>query len=178
MSVRDIPNALTILRLCLVGVLWVLALLHWPVAFVICLAVAWFTDAIDGVIARTYHVESKQGAVLDSVADNSIQISQPFWLWLLRPEIYTHYWHLIAILLVLFVGGMILQWLRRAPMHTWANKVTAWLVAAFLLYTYAFGLCVWFMWVTFVGLVYAMGEAILILLFKDDVSEDTKSLWT
>ena len=178
MSVRDIPNALTITRLCLVAVLWVLALLHAPTAFVFVLAIAWFTDAIDGVIARTYHLESKQGAVLDSVADNTIQISQPFWLWLLRPEIYTHYWHLIAILIVLFVVEMILCWLRRAPMHTWANKVTAWLVAAFLLYTYAFGLCVWFMWVTFVGLAYAMGEAILILLFKDDVSEDTKSLWT
>ena len=178
MRLKDLPNALTILRLCLVGVLWALAALHWPITFVIVLAIAWFTDAIDGVIARTYHLESKQGAVLDSVADNSIQISQPFWLWLLRPEIYTHYWHLIAILLVLFLAGMILQWVRRAPMHTWANKVTAWLVAAFLLYTYAFGLVPIFMWITLVGLAYAMAEGILILLFKDEVSEDTKSLWS
>jgi cardiolipin synthase len=178
MSIRNLPNALTTLRLCLVVVLWALALRHWPITFVIVLAVAWFTDAIDGAIARTYHLESKQGAMLDSVADNTIQISQPFWLWRLRPEIYTHYWHVIAILLVLFIAGMILQWLRRAPMHTWANKVTAWLVAAFLLYTYAFGLNPPFMWVTFVGLAYAMTEGVLILLFKDNVSEDTKSLWS
>lgn len=177
MSVKNLPNALTVLRLCLVAVLWVLALAHWPVAFVICLAVAWFTDAIDGTIARMYHIESKQGAVLDSIADNSIQISQPFWLWLLRPEIYTHYWPLIAIMIVLFVAEMILCWLRKAPMHTWANKATAWLIAAFLLYTYAFGVSPVFMWMTFLGLFYAMGEAILILLFKDEVSEDTKSWW-
>lgn len=177
MWLRQLPNALTVLRLCLVGVLWVLALLHWPAAFVIVLAVAWFTDAIDGAIARAYHLESRQGAMLDSIADNSIQISQPFWLWLLRPEIYTHYWVLIVILLILFVAGMVLQWLRRAPMHTYANKVTAWLVAAFLLYTYAFGLNVPFMWITFIGLAYAMTEAILILLLKDEVSEDTRSLW-
>jgi cardiolipin synthase (CMP-forming) len=153
MILKNLPNALTILRLGLVLVLWVLALSHAPVAFVIILAVAWFTDAIDGTIARTYHLESKQGAVLDSVADNSIQLSQPFWLWLLRPEVYTHYWPLIAILLLLFIVGMILQWQRRAPMHTYANKATAWLF-------------------------YAMGEGILILLLKDEVSEDTKSLWS
>lgn len=178
MHLKNLPNALTILRLCLVLVLWVLALMHWPIAFVIVLAIAWFTDAIDGTIARTYHLESKQGAVLDSVADNTIQLSQPFWLWLLRPEIYTHYWPLIVILLLLFIVGMVLQWQRRAPMHTVANKVTAWLVAAFLLYTYPFGLNVPFMWITFVGLFYAMGEGILILLLKDEVSEDTKSLWS
>jgi len=178
MHLRGLPNALTSLRIGLVGVLWVLALVHWPVAFVIVLAVAWLTDAVDGAIARTYHLESKQGAMLDSIADNAIQISQPFWLWLLRPEIYTHYWGLIVILLVLFITGMVLQWLRHAPLHTWANKITAWLVALFLLGTYAFGLCVPFMWVTFLGLAYALSEGILILLFKDEVSENTRSWWT
>jgi cardiolipin synthase (CMP-forming) len=178
MSIKNVPNALTMLRLCLVVVLWAWALLHWPTVFVITLAVAWFTDAIDGTIARKYHLESKHGAVMDSVADNSIQISQPFWVWLLRPELYTHYWHLIATLVLLFVVGMVLQWQRRAPMHTWANKASAWLIAAFLLYTYAFGVAPWFMWVTFVGLAYAMFESILILLFKDQVSEDTKSIWS
>jgi cardiolipin synthase (CMP-forming) len=178
MSVKNVPNALTYLRLCLMLVLWVLALKHWPTAFVITLAVAWFTDAIDGTIARRYHVQTPRGAVLDSIADNSIQISQPFWLWLLRPEIYTDYWHLIGTLVVLFIAAMVLTWLRRAPMHTWANKATAWLIALFLLYTYAFGVAPWFMWVTFVGLTYATLESILILLFKDDASEDTKSLWS
>jgi cardiolipin synthase (CMP-forming) len=177
MILRNLPNALTILRICLVGVLWVLALNHLPTAFVIVLAVAWFTDSIDGVIARTYHLESKQGAALDSIADNSIQISQPFWLAFLRPEIYTHYWPVIATLVVLFIVEMILSWQRRAPMHTWANKITAWIVALFLLGTYAFGVNAVCMWITFATLCYAMGEAILILLFRDDASEDTRSLW-
>lgn len=178
MRFKDVPNAICALRIALVPVLWVLAVKDLSTAFVIVLAVAWLTDAVDGYLARTYHLESKLGAVLDSIADNSIQISQPFWLWLLRPEVYDRYWHLVATLVLLFVAGMVLQWQRRAPMHTWANKITAWLVAAFLLYTYAFGLNAPFMWVTFIGLTYAMLEGILILLFKREVSEKTKSLWS
>ena len=177
MRVQNIPNALTTLRLCLVVVLWALALLHWPTVFVIALALAWFTDAIDGTIARHYHIESKHGAALDSVADNSIQISQPFWLALLRPEIYTHYWPLIATLVWMFVIAMWLSYERKAPMHTRANKITAWIIALFLLYTYAFGVNAPFMWFTFITLSYATLESILILVFRDDASEDTKSLW-
>ena len=177
MHLKNLPNALTILRLCLVPVLWVLALAHLPTAFVIVLALAWFTDAIDGYVARTYHLESKLGAMLDSIADNAIQISQPVWLWLLRPEVYIRYWPLVAILVLLFIVEMFLSWQRRAPMHTLANKITAWIVAAFLLYTYAVGLNGLFLWFTFLTLCYAMGEAVLILLLKDEASEDTKSWW-
>lgn len=177
MYLKHVPNAICILRLCMIPVLWYIAYLRARGWFVGALAFTWFTDAIDGHIARTYHVESKLGAVLDSIADNSVQLSMPFWLWMLVPELYVRYWYLVVIMLVLFIAGMALQWYRRAPLHTYANKFTAWVLAVFLLYTFAVGLSPVFMWITFFALVYAMGEGLLILMVKREVSENTRSLW-
>ncbi|MEN6645126.1 MAG: CDP-alcohol phosphatidyltransferase family protein [Armatimonadia bacterium] len=177
MYLKHVPNAICILRLCLIPFLWYLAYLRARGFFVGALAFTWFTDAVDGYLARTYHLESKLGARLDSIADNAVQLSMPFWLWLLRPELYQRYWYLVAVMLVLFVASMILQWYRRAPLHTYANKFTAWLLAAFLLYTFAVGLSPVFMWITFIALLYAMVEGIVILVTKAEVSEETKSVW-
>lgn len=178
MRLKNLPNAICIVRLCMIPVLWYVAIVHERWWFVGLLAFTWFTDAIDGVIARKYHLESPLGAVLDSVSDNSVQLSMPFWLYLLVPELYTHYWYLVAIMLSAFVFSMVLQWRRRAPLHTYANKATAWLLAAFLLTTFAFGVNVIFMWFTFVCLMYALIEGILILFLRKHVSEETKTFWS
>lgn len=177
MYLKHVPNAICVLRLCLIPLLWYLAYLRARGFFVGALAFTWLTDAVDGYVARTYHLESRLGARLDSIADNAVQLSMPFWLWLLRPEVYQHYWYLVAILLVLFVVSMVLQWYRNAPLHTYANKLTAWLLAAFLLYTFAVGLNRAFMWITFIALLYAIGEGIVMLATRYEVSEDTKSMW-
>lgn len=157
--------------------LWWIAIQHARGWFVGVLAFTWFTDALDGYLARTYHLESKLGARLDSIADDAIQLSMPFWLWFLRPEVYQRYWYLVAIMLMTFMIAMLLQLRRRAPMHTWANKLTAWLLAGFLLYTFAFGLNVVLMWITFLGVMYAMVENIIILQTFTHADETTTSMW-
>jgi CDP-diacylglycerol--glycerol-3-phosphate 3-phosphatidyltransferase len=177
MQFKDVPNAICLLRIGLIPILWVLAIVEARAAVVILLAFTWFTDAVDGYLARTYHLESKLGAQLDSIADNAVQLSMPFWLWFLAPDVYRRFWPLVLIILALFVLSMLMQISRKAPMHTYANKITAWLLAAFLLYTFAAGLNVVFMWITFLALVYAMVEAIMILGSPYEVSENTKSWW-
>ncbi|MHB8997269.1 MAG: CDP-alcohol phosphatidyltransferase family protein [Armatimonadota bacterium] len=177
MQFKDVPNAICLLRIGLIPLLGLLAIYEARVAFVILLAFTWFTDAVDGYLARTYHLESKLGAQLDSIADNAVQLSMPFWLWFLAPDVYRRFWPLVLIILALFILSMLMQISRKAPMHTYANKITASLLAAFLLYTFAVGLNVAFMWITFLALAYAMVESIIILGSPYEVSEDTKSWW-
>lgn len=178
MRFKDIPNLICAGRIGMIPVLWLVAAGHHHALFVALLALTWFSDAVDGWMARTYHLESKLGARLDSIADNAVQISMLGWIYLLRPELYRHYWYLVAVLFLLFVFSMVLQVGRRAPLHTWANKFTAWLLAAFLLYTFLFGLKPGFMWVTFLGLLYAMVEGLALLLAAPVVDENTRSWWT
>jgi CDP-diacylglycerol--glycerol-3-phosphate 3-phosphatidyltransferase len=174
---KHVPNALCVVRIAMIPALWGIALMGHHAWFVGALAFTWFTDAIDGAIARRFGGESKFGAKLDSIADNAVQVSMLGWVWLLRRELYTHYWYLIAILVLLFVVSMILQYRRKAPLHTYANKATAWILAAFLLYTFAFGVKVVPMWITFATLAYAMAEGIVLLVAAPRVDENTRYLW-
>ena len=171
---KHVPNALCAIRLLMIPVLWVLAILRYHCWFVGALAFTWSTDAVDGVIARKCGAESTFGAKLDSIADNSVQLSVLGWLFLLRPEFYTRYWPLITILVVLFVASMVLQVRRKAALHTYANKATAWILSLFLLYTFAIGVQRIAMWITFATLVYALGEGIVLLLFAKRVDEETR----
>lgn len=174
---KDVPNVICGVRIAMIPLLWVVAATHHPHAFVVLLAFTWATDALDGWLARTYHLESKLGARLDSIADNLVQLSMIGWLWLLRPELYLRFGILVGILFALFVISNFLQFIRKAPLHTYANKVTAFLVAFYLIYTFWSGVSGWFTWVTFLGLLYALVEGLLLLLTWPHVDENTKSIW-
>jgi CDP-diacylglycerol--glycerol-3-phosphate 3-phosphatidyltransferase len=69
---QQLPNALTIARLCLIPVFVVLMLTaedghSWPAGIVF--AVAGITDQIDGFLARRWRVESDFGRIFDPLAD-------------------------------------------------------------------------------------------------------------
>jgi cardiolipin synthase len=65
-----IPNALSVLRLLGVPLfLWLLLGPHADVAALIVLALAGFTDWLDGVLARALNQTSRFGALLDPAAD-------------------------------------------------------------------------------------------------------------
>jgi cardiolipin synthase len=69
-AIWTIPNALSVLRLLGVPVfLWLLLGPHADLAALLVLAVAGFTDWLDGVLARALHQMSQLGTLLDPAAD-------------------------------------------------------------------------------------------------------------
>lgn len=68
--VLTVPNVLSFLRLLGVPIfLWLIVGAHEDVAAVVLLAVAGFTDWLDGFLARRWHQTSRLGQMLDPVAD-------------------------------------------------------------------------------------------------------------
>ena len=72
MTRSQVPNALTILRFCLIPVFVVLVLTSdggysWPAAIIF--GIAGVTDQVDGYLARRWHVESAFGKFADPLAD-------------------------------------------------------------------------------------------------------------
>jgi len=74
MKLKDVPNAICILRLAMIGVLWGLALVHQRLAFVGALAFTWSTDAVDGYLARTFQQTSVFGKFADPIADKLLVV--------------------------------------------------------------------------------------------------------
>lgn len=75
MSLRFLPNALTLLRMLLVGPLaWLLAQARYePALFT--LAVAAVTDGLDGFLAKRFGWTSELGKVLDPLADKLLLVT-------------------------------------------------------------------------------------------------------
>ncbi len=111
-----IPNIITIARLFLVPlIVWLLVDGRFMSAFWIFLA-AGLSDAVDGIIARKFNMQSELGAHLDPLADKallvSIYVTMGFML-----EIPA--WIVIAVVSrdFLIIGAVILSWVMGQPVE-------------------------------------------------------------
>lgn len=81
-----VSDFLSVLRLALAPVLLTLAWTGMELTFVVALALAYLTDAVDGPIARRFGGESRIGSKLDTWADVTIYLCVPFGAWWLWPD--------------------------------------------------------------------------------------------
>ena len=181
MRFKHVPNALCLVRICTVPVLWVLAVREMRVAFVALLAFAYLTDAIDGAIARRFHLESHFGAWLDTIADNSVTISMIGWVYVLLPALYREHGALIGFLVVGFLGSIALQYLRfgrRVPLHLYSNKISAWFAGLFLVHAFLFGPNDLFLYVAAAIVGFSLVEEIALLASRRDLDENVRSAFS
>lgn len=122
----SLPNLITIARLVITPAIILMVVEEdWRTAFAL-FVVAGVSDALDGWLAKTFHLQSELGAVLDPLADKTLIISiyvclagagrAPLWL---------------AILVVsrdaLILGGVIVAWFVARPIKVrphFSSKVT------------------------------------------------------
>lgn len=109
-----IPNIITIARLFLVPmIVWLLVDGRYDTAFWAFLA-AGMSDAVDGIIARKFDMQSELGAHLDPLADKALLVSIYVTMGMME-EIPA--WIVIAVVSrdILIVGAVILSWVMDQP---------------------------------------------------------------
>jgi cardiolipin synthase len=132
---RHLPNALTILRLLLVPPLAVLLLRGDYATALWVAAVAGFTDALDGALARIFGWQSWLGGVLDPLADKLLLVTGYACLW--WQDIIPDWLAVLVALrdLVIVIGATL--WHRRIerlqPEPSVLGKLTTFLQLVFLL---------------------------------------------
>jgi CDP-diacylglycerol--glycerol-3-phosphate 3-phosphatidyltransferase len=100
------------------------------------LAVSFFTDLIDGWLARKYKVTSILGARLDSIADDLTIVAGIVAAIVLKSAFLKEQMIFVIILLGLFVIQVILALLRYGKIssfHTWSAKLAALMQGSFLI---------------------------------------------
>ena len=70
-----IPNLLSLLRILSLPFIFYLIKDNYPTAALCLLIGSWFTDFLDGFIARTFNQRSKLGSYLDPIADKIVTAS-------------------------------------------------------------------------------------------------------
>jgi cardiolipin synthase len=141
----SIPNLITLGRILLVPiVVWAITLGEMRIAFALFLA-AGISDAVDGFLAKRFHMKSELGAYLDPLADKALIVSIYVSLGIVG---------MLPIFLVILVvsrdimivSAFLLAWLVGRPMPvrpllvSKANTVAQILLAVLILAEHAFGL--------------------------------------
>jgi len=123
-----VANALTVLRIILSISLPFLPPLQ--TSFMLVYAVCGITDALDGVIARKTHTQSKLGARLDSVADFILVTAMIISLYpvVMLPKGAIAWTAVIAAIRFLAAGVSFVKHRTFALLHTYANKATGFLL--------------------------------------------------
>ena len=122
----NLPNILSVLRLCLGPVLIAIAYQDQATVYIVVLVFAFFLDLVDGPIARMSGHVTEAGSRMDSYADFSIYIAfliGAVWLW---PEIVQReliFIMLVAASIVLPPLLGLVKFHKATSYHTWLVKL-------------------------------------------------------
>lgn len=177
MSVRHIPNILSVLRMALsLGLLLFLndRLIYFAVFLLACLS-----DMLDGIIARKANAQSQLGSRLDTAGDFLMFMAMLASVIIWSGEAALPYVPYVAgIALVRFASAAIsaIKFHKPASVHTWANKAAGLTIfAAFSVYVLTDEL-----WAFIPGCVVAAVSAIeeaAILITAKQLDTDRKSIF-
>ena len=106
------------------------------------LGVSFFTDLIDGYLARKFKVTSIMGTKLDSIGDDLTVAVAVIGLFVIFPDFIRQEKWVFIILLVFFLLQTVSAFIRYGRMtnfHTWLAKTAALLQGVFLLLTFFMG---------------------------------------
>jgi CDP-diacylglycerol--glycerol-3-phosphate 3-phosphatidyltransferase len=177
---RYVPNALSVARMAAVPVLAVLATLGLETAFTWVLIPALLTDIADGLIARLYHLETRVGAMLDSVADTLLLLVSVYGIWALHPEVIRAHPLLCGAAVGLWVLEDLLAFARYGRLssfHTYASKVVSNVMGFFVGWLFVFGFEPWLLYVAAGGSILASLEELVLLALLPKWRADVRGVW-
>lgn len=135
-----VPNFFSYLRIAAVPFLFYIAFKGHPNLFLIVLALALSTDALDGYFARKLNQITTLGTTLDSVGDTAMYLTIPPCAWLLWPDLIKQDFAYIIIVLLAFIIPMVAGFIKFGRMpsyHTWLAKSTTILLSFTVLIWFA-----------------------------------------
>jgi phosphatidylglycerophosphate synthase len=134
-----IINGITLYRLIAAPFLLYLIFTSQEHLFKWLLAISFFTDAIDGYLARKYRVVSVMGAKLDSIGDDLTVIVGVIGLFVLKPEFIKDEFGWLVSILIIFLGQVISALIHYGAVtsyHTYLAKLAALCQGIFLILSF------------------------------------------
>ena len=173
------PNLISLTRFLMMPVLLWLAWHGYAKTFLILLASCFFSDLLDGWIARKFHMQTEFGSKLDSWSDFFIYSTMAVGGWWLWPDIMLREKINMMILVACFVTPALLGFIkfrRLTSYHTWSVKLAALLTGISGMWLFAGG-PTWPFHLAVPFCVMAAAEQVLITVFCKEPHSNTPTLW-
>lgn len=176
----NLANLISSFRIFAAPVLWFLIYFDNQPAFTWLITVAFFTDLIDGVIARRMHQVSKLGSKLDSVGDSLTIVTGLIGLSVFRFELVQQYWIEIVIVVTLhFIQLLLSLWRygKISSFHTWSAKTAALAVGVFILVTLHYEFIPWLFYLSLILLIIDGIEDSILVFLLPKWENDVKGIY-
>jgi phosphatidylglycerophosphate synthase len=177
---RHAPNLLSGARALAVPVLFVLAIGEQRAAFTWVLIPALLSDIFDGLIARAFHLESRIGAALDSVADSLMMFVAVFGIWVFHPDVIRDHAWLCGTAVGLWALEdvlALLRYRRLSSFHTYLSKIVANLLGLCVGWLFLFGFEPWLLYLAAGTSIIASLEELVLLKVLPEWRADVRGLW-
>lgn len=179
-NIYTVPNLLSAYRIVTFPLLLYFILSGREQVFAVFFAISLLTDILDGWIARTFNLQSRLGALLDSWADTGVFILAFLGIWFFRwPDIKPH-----SLILFVYLGMWFLSYVfvfikfhGLIGMHTYLFKVTGYLQGAFFMILFLWGFNPWFFYIAIGWGILACVEEIIIIFILKTPRTDLKGLY-
>ena len=176
----NIPNLLSIYRLLSFPALVYCLRQEQTHTFSLLFSISLITVILDGWIARTFHLESKLGAKLDSWADTVTYIAGFWAIFTLKwPAIAPHIsWiFAFAIAWIALYLAMFIKFRGVIGLHSYSFKITAYLQGACMMALLWFGFWDWLFYLAIGWGIFACLEEIAIVMYLSEARTDVRGLY-
>jgi phosphatidylglycerophosphate synthase len=150
-----IINAITLYRLLVTPFLMFLVLTGRSQTFGIMLTISFFTDLIDGFLARKFKVTSVFGAKLDSVADDLTFLCAIVATFVFELDFIKENLWLVIIILTLYFSQMavaLIRYRKLSSFHSYLAKLATLFQGLFMIVLFLFGYPSYFLFYTAFGI--------------------------
>jgi len=137
----NIPNALSLYRIIAFPFLILTLIIGYENLFAWLICINLITDILDGLIARTFNMETEIGARLDSIADLGTYIAAISGIFVFKFHAFEPHVLSFSIFIGLFVGSVLLSLIkfgRFSSFHLYSSKIGGYLQGIFFFILFVF----------------------------------------
>jgi CDP-diacylglycerol--glycerol-3-phosphate 3-phosphatidyltransferase len=179
-NIYNVPNFLSLYRLLTFPLIIWFIYTGKESLFTIFLCVNLLTDILDGLIARSFNLQTKFGARLDSLADNGTFIAAFLGIFTFKlAEMATDIW-MLWLFIEFFLTGLLISFIKfqqYPSLHLYTTKVGGYVQGFFIFVLFAWGYNEYLFYLAmFLGYISHI-EEIIILLISKEMKTDAKGLY-
>jgi cardiolipin synthase (CMP-forming) len=176
-----IPNIISMGRIILFPILLLLIITKQYYAFAYLLAFSLITDIVDGYIARRFKLQTKEGAVLDSLADVGSYIAALIGIAVFHLYVYKNYTVIISIFIILYIIRAIIVQIKynrpSAGLHLYTAKIGGYCQGVFIFTLFVYKFIEPLFIISMLIGIYELLEGIFIILHAKEPQLNAKSIF-